>query len=155
MRALIQFALLGVAFIAGAMSRLPAAEPASGEIATLEATFNRVQLQGDAAGLAALLADDYISIYANGTVYTKKDWLSWFDKAAPMEKRAAPEILATENESIRVFGDAAVVVLRLHEKGTFFGQPYEARGRATDVWVRRGDHWVLVLTQESHFPDNK
>jgi ketosteroid isomerase-like protein len=155
MATLKHIALLGVALFAAAGDRSSAAESAAREIAALEETFNRVQLQGDAAGLGALLADDYVSIYADGTVYTKKDWLSWFDKSAPREKRAAPEDLATENESVRIFGDTAIVVLRLHEKGSFFGQPYEARGRATDVWIRRGDHWVLVLTHESHFPDHK
>jgi ketosteroid isomerase-like protein len=102
-----------------------------------------------------LLADDYVLVYSDASIFSKKDFLSWFDKDAPTEKRAAPEILTTQNESVRVFGDTAIVVGTLHEKGKFMGKPYEAHGRFTDIWTLKDGRWVLVLTQESHFPEEQ
>jgi ketosteroid isomerase-like protein len=108
--------------------------------------------EADLAALDRLLADDYVSIYSDASVFTKNEFLSWFDKTAPLEKRAKPDVLTTHSESIHVYGDTAVVVGTLHEKGTFMGKPYEARGRFTDVWHRENGRWRLVLTHESHFP---
>jgi ketosteroid isomerase-like protein len=122
------------------------------EIEAQENAFNTGQLKEDHAKLDRLLADDYVSIYSDASVFTKKEFLSWFEKSAPPEKRAKPEVLTTRNESVHVYGDTAVVVGTLHEKGIFMGKPYEARGRFTDVWRLENGEWWLVLTHESHFP---
>jgi ketosteroid isomerase-like protein len=127
---------------------------AAAEIEIQENAFNIAQLKDDRAALDRLLADDYVLIYSDASLFTKKEFLSWFDKSAPLEKRAKPEVLTTHSESIRVYGDAAAVVVgTLHKKGTFMGKPYEARGRFTDVWRRENGQWRLILTHESHFPE--
>jgi ketosteroid isomerase-like protein len=133
---------------------LPAgAGDAVAEIEAQERAVNAAELRCDFAGLAKLFADDYMSVYSDATVFSKKDFLSWFDKSAPPEKRVRLEVLTTHNESVRVYGEMAVVVGTLHEKGIFMGKPYEARGRFTDVWHREDGQWRLILTHESHFPE--
>ena len=48
---------------------------------------------------------------------------------------------------VRVYGDAAVVTLDVHDRASWRGEPFEGEFRSLFVYVRRGDTWRCVAGQ--------
>ena len=53
------------------------------------------------------------------------------------------------DETVRVYGDTAVVSARGISGGAYRGQTFRVVERVTDVWVRREGTWRCVLTHLS------
>ena len=84
-------------------------------------------------------ADDYVLVDSRGTVH---------GKAEVLRQAADPGILVAVNEphdhQVRLYGEVAVVIARLDQRGTDHGRPYDIPVRFTDVWVRREGRWVCT-----------
>jgi hypothetical protein len=97
----------------------------------------------DAAGFAAMLADDFIYISSDGV----------YDKAAtvngikPME---VTELTLSDWKTVMLDKDAAVVTYTVNLKGTTGGKPMPPGSmRASSAWVNRDGKWVGVYHQET------
>jgi ketosteroid isomerase-like protein len=114
------------------------------EIQELEADFRRVHLTGDADGLAELDADDVLSINAEGHV-RGKDWLVEAYRTGTVRD----ESMDTDDVNIRVYGDVAVVTLRLALRRHYGDRTVDGRFRITRVWVKEGSPRQIVVTQST------
>ena len=49
--------------------------------------------------------------------------------------------MTSEVHDVRVYGDIAIVIARVRNRGEFEGNPFTLDEWSTDVFVRRGDRW--------------
>jgi ketosteroid isomerase-like protein len=115
------------------------------EVRELTRKWDEAQAQRDTATLAGILADGFVLTDASGAVLDKSQYLTTLFKAPDMTQQS----FTTEDLSVRVYGDAAVVTGRSSWKGRprGKGQFVNAQYRFTDVWVRRQGNWQAVATQ--------
>jgi len=109
--------------------------------------FDLAQLHSDAAELQRLLADDYVLYNSAGKAE---------DKAAFIRDCAGMKLqpFTVEDETIRVFGDAAVLagVATLSGTDIASGEAFSVRLRFADVWRKRDGRWQLAFTQATRAP---
>ena len=117
-------------------ARLPA------ELRQAAADFDRAQLHSDTGELQRLLADDYVLYNSQGKVEGKEEFIRDY---AGMKLRP----FTIEDETIRVFGDAAVLagVATLSGTDIASGEAFSLRLRFADVWRKRDGRWQVAFTQ--------
>jgi len=98
--------------------------------------------------LRKALADDLIYVAFNGWVFTK-------DKIVRDVRYIDVDQYKMENFKVRHLGpDSAVLTYDLMTKGAIAGRRLPHQLYAASVWVKKGDHWILALHQETpaHHP---
>ena len=141
MQNLFAASLLCATFVAGATDADPHAQlPA--ELRQAAADFDRAQMRSDAAELQRLLADDYVLYNSSGKVEGKEEFIRDY---AGMKLQP----FTVEDETIRVFGDAAVLagVATLQGIDIASGEAFSSRLRFVDVWRKRDGRWQVAFTQ--------
>lgn len=87
------------------------------------------------------LADDYARTFAGGKMENKAEIIDAFAVQKDVTVSMIPEDM-----SVRVYGDAAVLTLRMTTE-VRSGEGVEARfSRVTELFVRRGGRWYLAST---------
>jgi ketosteroid isomerase-like protein len=113
-------------------------------LAALDAEYQEAVKNNDVATMDRILADDFALVTGNGRVYTKSDLLK---EAA--EKSVIYERQEDYNQTVRVWGDTAVVTALLWAKGTDRGEPFNYKVWFSDTYVRSPTGWRYVLGQSS------
>ncbi len=112
------------------------ATPAVETIKRLDQEFNAAVKARDTATVDRVLLSDFLLITSAARIRTKDDIL---------KEIVSPELTMEINRStdvtVRVYGDTAVLTGSLHQKGMQKGQPFDARMRYTDTWVRVDGAW--------------
>ena len=110
-------------------------------ILALEDEWIQADRSNDAARVAALLADGYVSTGMDGSVENK---VQTVDDARARKYRSADD----EDIKVTAFGDTAIAIGKFKGKGTDHGKPFEEYERWTDTWVKMPDgKWQLVASQ--------
>ena len=116
------------------------------EILRVEEEFGRAMISNDAEAIGALLADDWIIIDPDGRIIDKSRFLGVIRSGALRhEAMDSTEVL------VRAYGNTATVTALTTNKGSFMGQEFTTKERATDVFVRENNHWRCVITQLTRF----
>jgi ketosteroid isomerase-like protein len=139
--------VLGILMLAGfavAPVRAAAAEDVPATIKALEEKWVQAQLKGDAAGLAALLADGFVSTGNTGEMRTKAEVVGNLKSGA--SKFETGKLFDLR---VMVYGDTAVAIGRWEGKGVEKGKPFNDVERFTDTWVKQGGQWRCVASQGS------
>jgi uncharacterized protein (TIGR02246 family) len=114
-------------------------------VAALDTQYQAAVKANDAAGMAKILADDFILVIGNGTVSTKADLL----KEAEDRLREYTHQEDSE-QTVRVWGDTAVVTAKLWMQGTRKdGTPFDYQLWFSDTYVRTKQGWRYVFGQAS------
>ena len=96
-----------------------------------------------------ILADDFILVTGRGKVYNKTDLLD-----AAKNKDVVYEHQEDTEQTVRVWGDTAVITALLWQKGTIKGVPFDDHLWFSDTYVRTPDGWRYVFGQASiRLPD--
>ena len=128
---------LGQAWASGADADLDA-------LLHLEDVWNNAHLQGDAAALDALWADELVVTVPKMTAMTKEDAIGIWRSG-----RMRFDRYQTSETRVKVFGDAAVVTGRLL-RGRQVGEvTREDDWRFTKVYLRRAGKWQVVAFHAS------
>ena len=153
MKRILSFCLLtlAIAFLAisfGMSSKSAASGQIYGnaqdEIKKLEQDRNEALVHGDAAALDRLNSADYTVVNEWGHVLTKAQILDGFKSGAiKFESREQSDL------NIRVYGNTAVVIGRVVEKGTQNGKSMSPQVRFSRVYVKEKGKWVAVSTQNT------
>ena len=130
--------LLGVALGAAHQN---ANSDEGGRVLALEKAWNRALEAKDTKALDMLLANTMVSIDIDGSMQSKSQFLASI-KAPDYQ----PSQAVTEQSTVQVYGDAAVVVGIFHVKGTDKGKPYAHRERFVDTWIKTNGAWQCVAT---------
>ena len=110
-----------VSMLAVGLNRMNAsADDDQKAVAALDTQYQAAVEKNDAATMDRILADDFILVTGNGKAYSKADLL----KEARTGKVFYEHQSDTE-QTVRVWGNTAVVTAKLWEKGTQDGKPFD------------------------------
>jgi ketosteroid isomerase-like protein len=129
---------------------VPQDKPASADeiqIKQLERAWNQAEAKQEVKEVASLLADTLVYTDYDGSFMNKSEYLKWV--AAPQQKT---DHLYDEGQTVKVYGDAAVVTGIYRETGTNKGKPYVIRSRFTDTWIKRDGVWLCVASHSTLIP---
>jgi ketosteroid isomerase-like protein len=117
------------------------------QIRQLERAWNQAEAKQEVKEVASLLADTLAYTDYDGSFMNKSEYLKWV--AAPQQKA---DHLYDEGQTVKVYGDAAVVTGIYRETGTNKGKPYVIRSRFTDTWIKREGVWLCVASHSTLIP---
>lgn len=113
-------------------------------IAALDTEYQAAVKSNDAATMARLLADDFVLVTGSGKTYNKADLLQ--------EARSGHMVYEHQEDAeqtVRLWGDTAVITAKLWEKGTDAGQPFDKTVWFSDTYARTPQGWRYVFGQSS------
>ena len=116
-------------------------------LAALDTEYQAAVKKNDVATMDRLLADDFILVTGSGKTYNKADLLN--------EARGGLVVYEHQEDTeqtVRVWGDTAVVTAKLWEKGTDNGKPFDYTLWFSDAYVRTSTGWRYVFGQSSWPP---
>ena len=148
MKTVLQLALLGLAMAVCSVVAVRAGRPSASDdqkaVAALDTEYQAAVKRNDAVTMARLLADDFILVTGSGRVSTRSDLVN-----EARSGRVQYEIQDDTQQTVRVWGDTAVVTAKLREKGTDGGKPFDATLWFSDTYVRTPQGWRYVFGQAS------
>jgi ketosteroid isomerase-like protein len=139
-------ALLAAALLAWTGVAQSSADEDRQAVAALDTQYQEAVKHNDAATMGRILADDFVLVLGNGKTYTRADLL---DSARSGKIRYERQDEDAGTQTVRVWGDTAVVTARLWLKGVNDGTPFERRLWFSDTYVRTPAGWRYVLGQAS------
>ena len=129
----------------------PAAAAMKGDvqaITRLEDAWRQARIDADTGFLERFYAPELRIQNMNGAVQSRADDIAIFKTG-----KIKPEIIAHSPLDITVYGATAVVTGIDHMVGKAFGTHGEVWLRFTDVLVKRGGRWQLVIQQATPTQD--
>jgi ketosteroid isomerase-like protein len=114
------------------------------DVASLDTAYQRAVRNNDVAAMDRILADDFVLVTGKGKIHTKADLLG-----EARSKNVVYEHQEDSNQTVRIWGDTAVVTALLWAKGTDNGKPFEYRLWFSDTYVRTSTGWRYVFGQAS------
>jgi len=115
-------------------------------VADLDTRYQRAVKENDAQAMAAILHDDFVLVTGKGTVYTKGDLLkSARDKEIVWEQQDEDP----GSQTVRVWGDTAVVTAKLWLKYKAEGQQVDKKLWFSDTYIRTPQGWRYAFGQSS------
>ena len=137
MRKIRLFLVLYCAASAPVFAQKPGDDPATA-VQTLEHAWFEAQSHHDNHALD-LIFDNALVYIEHGRLMTKGDYL-----LSVRSTQLQLQQIAMEANSVRMFGNTAIVVGVYLEKDTAAGKPLAKRRRFVDTWVYKKGHWMLV-----------
>ena|SRR5215213_4083992 len=113
-------------------------------VAALDTEYQAAVERNDAETMDRILADDFVLVTGLGKVYTKADLLE-----EARSGRVVYEQQSDTEQTVRLWGDTAVVTALLSAKGTDDGKPFAYKVWFSDTYVRTSSGWRYVLGQAS------
>jgi len=113
-------------------------------VAALDTEYQAAVKNNDAAAMDRILADDFTLIAGSGKTFSKADLL-----ADARSKRRRYEHQEDTDQTVRVWGDTAVVTAKIWIKGTEDGKPFDYALWFSDTYVRTPAGWKYALGQAS------
>ena len=109
------------------------------ELAELDRTATRAEIDGDTATLDALVTHDFMLVGPVGFVLDKQQWLERYRGGG-----LRTIVLSFEDAVTRIHGDCAIRIGRHVQEAEFQGRPVNGEFRATHIAVRDGGRWRLA-----------
>jgi ketosteroid isomerase-like protein len=113
-------------------------------VAGLDTQYQAAVRENDAATMDRLLADDFILVTGSGKTYTKADLLN--------DARGGHTVYEHQEDTeqtVRVWGDTAVITAKLWEKGIDNEKPFDYAVWFSDTYVRTPSGWKYIFAQSS------
>ena len=111
-------------------------------VAELDTQYQHAVKTNDAATMARILADDFILVTGKGKVFTKEDLLKEAREGGTTYERQEDS-----DQTVRVWGDTAIITALLWVKGASNGKSFEYKLWFSDVYKRTPDGWRYVFAQ--------
>jgi ketosteroid isomerase-like protein len=129
---------------------LPAIAPATSyaaddvkKIIDVDTQYQLAVKNHDVATMDRILADDFVLATGRGKSFTKADLLKEARDNTIYERQEDTE------QTVRVWGDTAVVTALLWAQGTEDGKPFEYKLWFSDTYARASTAWRYVFGQAS------
>jgi len=113
-------------------------------LVNLDAEYQAAVKINDAAAMDRILADDFILVTGRGRIFTKTDLLD-----SANNKDVIYEHQEDTEQTVRIWGDTAVVTALLWQKGMNEGEPFDDKLWFSDTYVRTPAGWRYVFGQAS------
>jgi len=117
------------------------------QLKQMEDDWQKATRTKDATLLKRIIAEDWVATDDKGKALNREQYISQMNANADV-------VQSNENFDMQVrgYGNTAVVTGGLAEKGTRNGAAYSDTYRWTDVFVKRGGHWLAVVSQWAKIP---
>ena len=115
-----------------------------GELIAVANEWDLAMVQNDADAIGRYMADDWTIVGSDGSVSDKATFLGLV-KAGTLSHH----LMTSEDFSVRVYGQAAVVIVRGVSAGIYQGHPFREVERSSNVFVNQDGQWRCVLTHLS------
>ena len=113
-------------------------------VAALDTEYQLAVENNDVETMDRILADDFILVLGDGKVFNKDDLLT-----SAKNNEAVYEYQEDTEQTVRIWGDTAVVTALLRSKGTNNGKPFEHKLWFSDTYVRTPSGWRYAFGQAS------
>jgi ketosteroid isomerase-like protein len=113
-------------------------------VAELDKEYQAAVKINDANTMARILADDFVLVTGSGKTYTKADMLEDARSGGSTYQQNDEDV-----QTVRVWGDTAVVTAKLWEKGATNGKPFNRKFWFSDTYVRTAAGWKYAFAQSS------
>jgi ketosteroid isomerase-like protein len=134
--------------------RTPASDDSTGSeddrkaVSEMDTRYQAAVRNNDVEGMSRILADDFVLVTSTGKPQTKTDLLN--------EARAGTtsyEHQEDTDQTVRLWGNTAVVTAKLWAKGTDSGKPFDVKLWFSDTYVKGPAGWRYVFGQAgAHLP---
>lgn len=136
--------------LAAALGAVASATPAIQDdmrlVARLDTDYQAAVKRNDAAAMARILDDRFVLVLGDGRTATKTDLL---DQATRKTITYEQQDEDAGTQTVRLFGDTAVVTAKLWVKGTREGSALDRKLWFSDTYVRTPQGWKYVFGQAS------
>jgi ketosteroid isomerase-like protein len=113
-------------------------------VATLDTLYQAAVRTHDVAAMDSILADDFVLVTGRGKVFSKADLIE-----EARDEGVVYERQEDSNQTVRLWGNTAVVTALLWAKGTDDGRPFDYKLWFSDTYVRTPVGWRYVFGQAS------
>jgi ketosteroid isomerase-like protein len=113
-------------------------------VAALDTKYQAAVKNNDADTMDRILADHMVVVLGSGKIYTKAELLQM-----ARTRRVQYEHQEDSDQTVRVWGDTAVVTAKIWLKGTDEGKPFDWQVWFSDTYVRTPAGWRYVHGQAS------
>ncbi|HEY7641088.1 MAG TPA: nuclear transport factor 2 family protein [Steroidobacteraceae bacterium] len=141
---------LGFALTAATLLTASAAAVASPDdratVAALDTKYQEAVKRNDAETMGQILHEDFILVLGSGKTATRADLLNEA-RGGKIQYEKQDEDPGTQ--TVRIYGDTAIVTARLWLKYTYEGKAAERRLWFSDTYVRTPKGWRYVFGQAS------
>jgi ketosteroid isomerase-like protein len=136
---------------ATAMAALPTFTQATPEddreiVAAIDTEYQEAVKRNDAETMGRILADDFVLVLGTGKSYSREDLLHSARTRKIIYEQQDEE---AGTQTVRVWGDTAVVTALLWIKGVNAGVAFDRRLWFSDTYVRTPTGWRYVFGQAS------
>jgi ketosteroid isomerase-like protein len=139
-------ALTAATLLTGPTMVLASPEQDRAEIAAIDTKYQDAVKRNDAQTMAQILHEDFILVLGTGTTHTRADLLN-DARSGRIKYEKQDEDPGTQ--TVRVWGDTAVVTARLWLKYAVEGKAFERRLWFSDTYVRTPKGWRYAFGQAS------
>ena len=115
-------------------------------VAALDTRYQAAVKANDAAEMDRILADNFVLVTGRGKTYSKADLLA---SARSKEIAYEQQDELSQTQTVRVWGDTAVVTALLWIKGKQGEQSFERKLWFSDTYVRTAKGWRYAFGQAS------
>lgn len=115
---------------------------ANAQIQQFEKRFSSALARNDVGELQNYLSDDWRIVSGDGGVIDRARFLNVIGSGDLKHSK-----MSFSEPTIRVYGDTALVTSHAQSGCSYKGVDFQTDEIGTDVIVKRGGHWVCVLTQ--------
>ena len=129
-----------------ACSAVHAAEDPKAIVAALDTQYQAAVKANDAAAMDRILADDFVLVTGRGQAFKKADLLKGARDKTTIYEHQEEE---AGTQTVRVWGDTAVVTALLWIKGTRAGTAIDYKLWFSDTYVRTKTGWRYAFGQAS------
>ena len=109
------------------------------QVRQLGQRWAEAEKRGDAQALGQLLVDDFVLVGPLGFILDKQQYLG-----SRLSGDLRHESFAWEDASVRLYGNAAVVVGSQTQRSTYQGRDASGQFRVTQVAVQQAGGWMLA-----------
>ena len=113
-------------------------------VAALDTEYQAAVKANDAVTMDRILADDFILVTGRGAVFTKKDLLN-----SARNQEVIYEHQEDTEQTVRIWGDTAVITALLWQKGMNKGQSFDEKLWFSDTYIRTPTGWRYAFGQAS------
>lgn len=115
-------------------------------VAELDLAYQAAVKRNDHETMGRILHEEFVLVRGDGTVITREQII---EEARSGDTRYEIQDEEPGTQTVRVWGDTAVVTALLRLKGESNGKPFDQRVWFSDTYVRTPDGWRYAFAQVS------
>jgi ketosteroid isomerase-like protein len=140
----VKMVLIGALAMLASVAASAGTEADKMAVSALDTKYQTAVKSNDATTMDRILADDFVVVTGTGKIYSKADLLNM-----ARTNRVHYEHQDESEQTVRVWGDTAVVTAKLWGKGMDQGKSFDWHVWFSDTYVRTPAGWRYVHGQAS------